>query len=269
MIHRSPTSLAGIASFFTLLAIHAQDGFFDDFDRPDGTDVGPGWNERVGNWEIHDGLLRPVQHDSTLEKLVSYDEIELEHGFIIEAELHWSVRSQWNGVAWNVVDAQNYYLFRIRADNGRVQAMKRLDGAFDPVFVNLGDNTVTIEPNRFYRLRVAGNGRGMFWWSVIDGDEVIADGFFTDDDPFEGGSSGLYSGRESIEADSFRLDTFNLTSEVPQVRTYTAVEVEFDTIDGIRYRLESSEDLEEWVETGENIEGDGGSAGRFFPARIQ
>ncbi len=256
-----------VGSLLPVLAAHAQDSFSDDFDRPDSNDPGPGWTEQVGDWQIHSGLLRPVQTDDTLEKLISYDEIALDNGFVLEADINWSVRNQWNGLAWNITDGDNHYLFRVRADNGRVQAMKRVDGAFDPVFVNLGDNTVVLDEDTFYRLVVQADGGGNFWWSVRDGDNVLSQGSFFDPDPLEGGSAGFYSGRESIEADFFRIETFDLSSDHPDVRVHTAIEVEFDSIDGVRYQIESSGDLDDWNPTGSPIVGDGDNASRLFPAR--
>ncbi len=259
--------LAGMASLLAVAA-HAQDGFSDDFDRPDGTDLGEGWTERVGDWEINNNLLRPVQTGAPLERLVSYDGVTIDRAFEFDGEIRWSSRNHWNGVAFQVQDEDNYYLFRARADNGSLQAMKRADGAFDPLYTNRSDLPV-LDDSVFYRLTVKSDGRGTFWWSISDGEETLANGSFFDEDPFENGSAGFYSVHDTIEVDSFRIETFDLETEAPDMQVHTAVEVEFDTRPGIHYLIESSRDLEDWTVAGDPITGDGDNVSLMFSTRGQ
>ena len=55
--------------------------------------------------------------------------------------------------------------------------------------------------------------------------------------------------------------------ELPPVRIHTAVEVEFDTIEGVRYLVESSEDREEWTPVAAPLSGDGEPVSMIFSTR--
>lgn len=256
------------ATVFAAAAGHSQDSFSDDFDRPDSFDIGEGWNEMLGIWEIFQSVARPFQEDLTLEKVLAYDPIVLDRAFVVEADIEWTpLRSQWNGIVWNIQSSNTYYLFRARADNGNVQLIRRVDGANAAVLLNAGGAAGVLEEGVFHRLTIRGNGEGTFWWSVKKGEEVLASGSVTEEDPLPDGPAGIYAGREAIEVDRFSVDTYDLGGEVDDLEIATAVEVFFTSVAGELYQIQSSADLEEWVDEGDLIEGDGEEISRLFSTR--
>lgn len=258
------------ASLLAVASGHAQGDFSDNFDRADGTGIGSGWSEFVGDWEIFSGLARSVQDDLTTEKLLVYEPIAIDRAFVIEADVNWTpLRNQWNGPVWSVQSNNTFYMLRVRGDNGNVQLIKRIDGANAAVLVNQGGAAGPLEEGVFHRLTVRGDGTGKFWWSVKKGEETLASGSVIDEDPLPAGPSGIYAGREAIEVDSFRVATFDLGGEVDDLGIDTAVEVFFTTRAGEFYQIQSSTDLAAWIDEGELIEGDGEEFSAFFSARGQ
>ncbi len=65
----------------------------------------------------------------------------------------------------------------------------------------------------------------------------------------------------------FSVNTFDLGGEVADLGIGTAVEVFFTTVAGEFYQIQSSIDMEEWVDEGEVIEGDGEEVSVFFSTR--
>ncbi len=60
---------------------------------------------------------------------------------------------------------------------------------------------------------------------------------------------------------------FEFPYDLPEVSIHRAVEVTFDTTEGIYYQLESSVDGEEWSPVEAPFRGDGETASRFLPTR--
>lgn len=260
-------ALAGAACLLSP-SLSAQGSFSDDFDRAAGTDLGFDWTEAVGDWEIFDNVARSVETDTTLEKLLVHDALLIDRAFVIEADLNWvPVQNQWNGIVWNLSGTDTYYLIRMRADSGRLQVIKRIDGANISVPVDTGNGAMTIEEGIFYRISIRGDGNGNFWWSVSNGEEVLGDGSFSDEEPLSAGSSGIYAGREAIEVDRFSAETFDLSVEAPDLGIETAVEIFFTTTAGFYYQIESSSDMGEWTAESDVIEGDGSEVSRLFSTR--
>ncbi len=257
-----------VAASLLVTSLQAQSSFSDNFDRPDGTDLGADWTEYVGDWEIFNNVARSGQADMTTEKLLVHEGLTIDRGFTIEADFNWTpLRNQWNGIAWNVTGTGEYYLFRVRADRGQVQALKRTGGT-DAAIFTLPNNSVSITENVFHRLMISGDGSGNFAWTISRDGETLANGAFSDEGALlPNGPAGVYGGREAVEVDNFHVETFNVQVEEPEVRIGTAVEVYFETTLGGFYQIESSADLEEWVAEGELIGGDGSEVSRLFSTR--
>lgn len=248
----------------------AQSEVNETFDGPDGPDIGSGWNQMVGTWELFQGVARPFQEDLTLEKLLVYDPVSVDRAFVLEGDFNWTpLRNQWNGLAWNIQAADTFYILRVRGDNGNVQVIRRVDGANAAVLVNNAGAAGPLEEGVFHRLTVQGDGEGKISWSVSTGDVTLASGTVTDAEPLPPGPAGIYAGREAIEIDRFHLRTFDLAGEAPDVGIATAVEVFFPSVVGILYQIQSSADLEEWVDEGNLIEGTGQEVSVFFGTRGQ
>lgn len=249
-------------------SLQAQTSFSDDFDRADSTDVGSAWTEVTGDWEIFNNVVRSVQEDLTTEKMLVHEAVTLDRGFIVEADFNWTpVRSQWNGIIWHVNGADNYYLLRVRADRGQVQALKRVNGGSFEVLFDSGRDAVPIATDVFHRVSVSGDGTGNFSWSVAVDGETIGSGIFSEETPLPNGAAGVYGGREAVEVDNFFLETFDVQVEPPVVTIGTAVEVYFKTTLGGFYQIESSPDLVEWFPEGELIAGDGTEVSQLFSTR--
>lgn len=249
-------------------SLSGQSSFTDDFERPDSTDLGADWIEAVGDWEIFGNVARSHDWDLATEKLLIHDAIVIDRAFSIEVDIGWLLlRNQWNGVIWSVAGTNTYYLFRMRADTGAVQIIKRVDGANAAVPVNTGSGAVTLPEGEIARYAIEGDGNGNFFWSVSHGGEVLANGSFFDEEPLPAGPAGLYAGRESITVDNFSVNTFDLTAEAPDLGIQTAVEIFFTTSAGSFYQIQSSTDLEVWTPEGELIQGDGLEVSRLYSTR--
>lgn len=260
-------ALAGAACLLSA-SLHAQSSFADDFNRADGTDLGSDWTEAVGDWEIFGNVARSHDWDLATEKILVHDAIVIDRAFSLEADIGWlELRNQWNGIIWNVSGTNTYYLFRTRSDSGAVQIIKRIDGKNALVPVNTGNGGVTIPEGVSARMKIQGDGTGNFWWSISNGEELLANGNFSDAEPLAGGTSGIYGGRESILVDNFSVETFDLTAEVADLGIRTAVEIFFTTSAGSFYQIQSSPDLAEWTVEGELIQGDGLEVSRLFSTR--
>lgn len=260
-------ALAGAACLLSA-SLNAQSLFVDNFDRTDGTDIGADWTETVGDWEIFQNVARSLELDLTIEKLLVHEPVLIDKAFVIEADINWTpVRNQWNGIVWNIAGTNTYYLLRMRADTGRVQVLKRVDGANAAVPVDTGNGAMTIAEDIPHRMSVEGDGNGNYWWSVSLGEEVLGNGTFFDEDPLPAGPAGVYAGRESIEVDRFLVETFELSAEAPDLEIQTAVEIFFTTSAGSYYQIESSADMTEWSPEGGLIQGDGNEVSRLYSTR--
>lgn len=247
-----------------VLPVSAGTVFFDEFNRGDSAEPGDGWSSWSGSWEIARNRLRPAPGDLTLEKVAVHPE-ELAAPLLVEAEIRWTVRNQWNGIVWNARDASTFYVLRSRVDTGSVQIIRRTDGENARIIHNAPGGTIAVEDRSAARFVVHGDGAGNFVWEIRNGETRMAgDRFF--DTGVSGGAAGVYAGREGMEVESFRISTFR-----PAVSAETgvapAVEIFFNGERGWNYRIQSSDDLIEWRSESELVSGMDGEIARMFSIR--
>lgn len=264
---RQILALAGVACVLSV-SLQAQGAFIDEFDRPDSTDLGTDWTEVVGDWEIYQNRARGL--DLTPEKILAHEPMLIDRAFVIEADINWaSVRTQWLGIVWNIDGTNTFYVFRMRADTGAVQVLKRVNGGNAANLLNIGGGSMSIAQDVFHRMSIRGDGKGNFWWSVsVVGGEMLGSGSFSGDAaPLPVGPAGLYCGGNDFEVDRFSLESFDLSAEAPDLRIEPAVELLFPTTPGLYYQIESSADLEDWKVEGAPIVGDGLEVSQLFSTR--
>lgn len=206
----SPGRIAPIC-FFLLIALspvlqgQVQE-HYEAFPYSDGTWIGSGWNQRVGEWEIWKERLRPVGADETADKLATYDNIVLADEFVVMSGLFAQGGSSGGnnhrgGLAFNVQDENNKHVFRLRysanVDNALYEIFRVVDGEWTELAggpVEVSGTMLTL--NRRYFLRVEGKG-GEFrlnafeWRDGVLNPEPLVD-VTVEDGTHSGGHAGMH-----------------------------------------------------------------------------
>jgi|GEM_PF-5469164 len=104
----------------------------DNFDRP-GPTPGTDWTASTGSiWELSDNRLIHRQGGTgAADEVLFYNAFSLADtpSFTAMADMVVNRNTGWGGLAFNIIDSQNFYAFRIRPSNNAWQVIRVTDGA--------------------------------------------------------------------------------------------------------------------------------------------
>jgi len=178
--------------------------------------LAPEWvTPEKGGWTILDqGLTRK---SSELDQILLCKAVTLSDHYVVSADVRVDSRdnAHFAGVAFNIQDEANYYVFRIaiskNENRGCYQVLKRKGGEWEawqgPSFSNVeGLNSSKV----FYKLIVESKGDGRYKFTIMDGGETLLemdDEVSVRSDPYTGGNAGLYMGTAGCTIANFHVET--------------------------------------------------------------
>jgi sialate O-acetylesterase len=181
----------------------------DDFSAP----LSRKWcNEHPAEWSVQAGELWAGMATSSHYTLTHSDAVgDGEMKIDLSATISSGSRSAWGGIAFNVQDAENFYMLRIKFDNGMVQLV-RLAGAAKPLVVDTETLATPFALNTQYTLRLQFSPKDRFYVVTITDTatgEVLIHRTKVEAAPmFVSGPAGLYGGSTSTNPDLFIFDDF-------------------------------------------------------------
>jgi len=189
--------------------------FSDNFDRPDSTTVGNGWDPIAGNWAIASDTLDLTGGSSQL--LIAQTAFELGRTFVVEGDVRLSAPGgSHNGIAFNLHHGADgsvsWYGATLQLGSPSIWSVWQVGTgmltrlpAFDEIDI-VADHTYTI--------RVASVVYGWFEVKILDGSTVLASKL-VQLDPFTqqlaGGYAGVYS-QSGVATGDFRVTSTTVTS---------------------------------------------------------
>ncbi len=181
----------------------------DDFSSP----LSRKWsNEHPAAWSVQDGELWAGMAASTHYTLTHSDAVgDGKQKIDLSATISSGSRSAWGGIAFNVQDAENFYMLRIKFDNGMYQLV-RLAGDAKPLVVDTETLATPFALNTQYTLRLQFSPKDRFYVVTITdtakGEVLIHRSKVEAAPMFVSGAAGLYGGSKSGTADLFVFDDF-------------------------------------------------------------
>lgn len=146
-----------------------------------------------------------------LDKLLIY-KASLPAKFTVSAEIKVETPdgAHFAGVAFNIQDAKNFYVFRInsgeKSGNGLYQVLKMVDGKWKGLKSSQFD---AIKGGICYTLTVQANDSGVFSVSIKNGDEVVMKPEDVKDATgkvYSGGNAGIYMAAAECKIMNFSID---------------------------------------------------------------
>lgn len=207
--------LISALGFLALAGRASGDTFSDPLTAPTG--LGQGWGaDAAALWEPGTGGIAHKQDPTNIDFVLGYPGIKLPAAFTVSLDVRSDDQEKsgahWAGIAYNIQDAKNYYVFRmsVAASVAHYQVLKCVNGAFKaiaPTDTDFGD----IEAHDgFYTLQVQAMGDGSYHYSIKFGGASVADlPGLTDPNgsPFTGGTAGFYASSQPMTLANFHLDT--------------------------------------------------------------
>jgi hypothetical protein len=109
--------------------------FIDEFDRPDGTDLGPYWTEQACDWRLEGGLARTQAGEPSCAIALLNGYAWDEPSLLAMVHAVGSPRPTYAALVARYLDDDNCLFVKVQDNN--------LDGAFDVVVFYLGNNSLT------------------------------------------------------------------------------------------------------------------------------
>lgn len=255
----------GLASLQSAQA--ASTFYYDDFERPDSSQIGPGWVVNKGGWELADGTARGTLSGDYAQAV--YTGLNTgQQPYVAQIDATTTAQGRWVGFMFNVDPENhgNFYVFVVRgagSNPSAAQFRRYVDGVRDV----RNDVTGIFEPETlarhdYFRYRVVSQEPGVFDLSILRLDqetrepvEVLWEQRVEDELlPNWGGHAGLYGNQD------FRIDDILVAShdqpQAPELAIEPAVEVEFLAEHDRLYQAQVLEG-DEWVNHGGMIHGRG------------
>lgn len=197
----------------------------DSFDRADtayssgSSSIGADWinGDSSDAWKICDEKLYLDTVSSPGILYNSGQETTNGNGvvFTLQADVSANVSNGWAGIVFNLQDASNYYVLRIKGGNSAYQLIKVVNGANSLVMVNESNANGTFETGVFYTLLVTSEEAGEFDFFITEtGKSMLLNPVSSASDtgtPFEGGCGGFYSPTANVSANPDAMfDNYNL-----------------------------------------------------------
>lgn len=269
----------------------------DDFER-EGPEPGPAWTIVEGNWGITGGALHNLPPEDPInlnDHLIYFNQLELtEAPFTIQADLAAMEGTRWTGLAFNVIDAANYYILRIRPDRNQWQFVRRINGWSNAAGANVKMQDQELEAGVTYRFVVTSPSIGDYTVSLYRLDEngqvldQVMEHTRTETDLAGRGHIGFASGphgeHPTISVESVSLELGGAEDMELRIldfwRDGTQFHLSFETVEGVLYAVEYQDQLgaAEWQLVA-SVDGDGtvqtvskdvsGADRRFFRLRAE
>jgi hypothetical protein len=162
-------------------------------------------------WQAVDGRIRAGGYSGSHYTLVHTDAVaDGAMKIDVSAAISSGNRNAWGGLAFNIQDADNFYILRIKFDTASYQLLRLIDGK--PTVVDTATAPKKFNVDGTYKLRVRFAPQKKFYAVTISdaatGAELL-DRTKTETAPaFTPGSAGLYCGSQASLPDLFTFDDF-------------------------------------------------------------
>lgn len=191
--------------------------FSDNFQRPDSTTVGNGWQPLTGSWAIASDTLQSTGGPGMRD--IAQTAFELGGGFTVEAKLSLSRTGPYDGIAFNIQDngdsTQTLYAFVLRLGTPSIWSLYELTTNANAIATRLpGSASIDIAPGTTYTVQVSSSVYGYFGVKVLDGDTPLLDRSVQLDPlaaQLAGGYAGIYT-QGSGSSSTFQVYEANVTS---------------------------------------------------------
>lgn len=198
-----------------------EQSYRDLFTRDDSTNIGPGWNEVVGDWIISNNWARS---SATANEILAYDPILLGDSFRVEGEAGSTTGSRWLGIVFNLQDGQNGYILRAKythdPQDAQFQFLKMEAGGLSRLAsgsIPVTEDMVIWSENpgyKGYRFVVTSPAPGEFDIEIFHTDDRTTPlvSIHHSDSSFSGGTAGFFANGTTGVFDDFFVGTGALAS---------------------------------------------------------
>lgn len=268
-IRKTFSVLAG--TVLLVAPLHAG-SFSDDFARPDGTDVGPGWSEARGDWLLSDERAVPLQEAAgetvLTEKLLVATNVNLDqYPIVVSADMAGTSGGRWGGVAIHVQpdNPGNFYTFIVRTQGSKpsaIQFRRYVDFALPSGSAGMRFTQFApaeLSSNRYFRYTIISPEPGLFHlridWLDPETGEVTGNLWSrTQDDRefpgfYQGGAAGLHANSNGVAYDRSSMRALPIDTAINAV-AQTALEIDLPASPGRFYQWQWSPDLIDWEQVG-------------------
>ncbi len=156
------------------------------------------------------GFNGATRNGAGLDKLLTYKDLALPAKFTVAADVKIETAdgAHFAGVAFNIQDAKNFYVFRVNSGsgNGICQVLKMVNGEWKDIKTM---NFDAVKAGTAYTLSVQATAPGAFTVSIRKGEEVVLKPESLNDanaPAYQGGSAGIYMGAAECSITGFSVE---------------------------------------------------------------
>ncbi|HEY2669063.1 MAG TPA: hypothetical protein VGJ07_01665, partial [Rugosimonospora sp.] len=172
--------------------------YSDDFQRPDGSVVGDGWEQLRGSWSLVSQTLEPT--GSTDQMQIAQTAFELGREFTVEGTVSLGAPGAlvYSGIAFNIRDlgdgTQNAYVLTLQYGTPSTWGLFEITGSKQLILPAFGQ--IELEAGTPYTLRATARKYGWFDIEILDGNQAMVSRSVQLEQFYQqlaGGYFGLYS----------------------------------------------------------------------------
>lgn len=207
--------------------------FTDDFNRAnvantnDGALIGPGWviGTATNEWNITDNTLHKNTDNSggsgqTGNTAIWNTSFDMLNGGTITGEVAFNITAGVRGgIAFNIQDNDNLYMFRAQSNSTAWDIFKRESGGFTKLAD--GNASAAFDDGIFYTFSVTNTNAltNNINYSLTGSNITSINGTITDT-TFTDGYGGFWAGNNNVNSDAYTYDNF---SAIPEPGTYSII----------------------------------------------